>query len=113
MSFRIFYNQADLTPIVANIQNPPPSLSTPDKQLALRIWNGGLSSWQTAPQGEPPGDPPDPLCRVVTINNTFNGQTITKQMMIDLLRRVCAADPVNAQYMCAIANDMVSSAREP
>ena len=109
MSFRIFYNQEDLTPIVANIQNANINLSNADRQLCQKIWLGGLNAWQTAPQGQPDGDPYDPMCRVVTIDS----RGVTKQMMIELLERICAADPINAQYMCAIASDMVSSAREP
>ena len=113
MSFRIFYNVQDLTAIVAQTQNPLAGLSNADKNLAKACYNGGISAWQTAPQGQPPGDPFDPDCRVITVAATYQGQTVTLAQFIALLERMCAADPVNAQYMCAIASDLRSSAREP
>lgn len=113
MSFRIFYNVQDVTAIAAQVNQPLAGLTAAEKNLAKACWNGGLSAWQTAPQGQPPGDPFDPDCRVYTVNATFQGQPVTLAQFIALLERMCAVDPINAQYMCAIASDLRSSAREP
>lgn len=113
MSFRIFYNVQDMTAIVAQVQNPLAGLGNADKTLARACWNGGISAWQTAPQGQPPGDPFDPDCRVIAVDAKVGGQAVTLAQFIALLERMCAVDPINAQYMCAIASDLRTSAREP
>lgn len=119
MAFAIFYEQSDLAAIAANV-NGVQFASQNDRNLARACWNGGLSGWQTAPQGVStcnPGEPPNPLSYRVVINATLQGQPVTLQQFRDLLYRIAALNPQNAavQYIIALADDMgrASGACEP
>ena len=98
MSFAIWYNSADLTPLAAGMTRL--DLSGADKTLALKIWNGGLKDWTTAPieTGSRAGGDPD--CRRIVISATG----VSAQNMIDLLRRIALL--AGAGFLTDIANDM-------
>jgi hypothetical protein len=105
MAFAIFYDMADLVPFTTDFTAP--TLSGSDKTLATKIWNGGLSGWQSAPVAPPQYQQGDPDTRILVINAT----NVTKQNMIDLLRRV--APLPGCGFLRPIADDMVTSAIEP
>jgi hypothetical protein len=119
MAFAVFYEHTDLAAIVANA-NPNNSLmsqlTSAQRQIARRVWDGGLKDWQTAPFGQSPFDPPGAcsLCRTVVINATPN---VTLQEFRDLLTAVANIVGVgpDVQYIRSLAEDMggVSGAVEP
>lgn len=135
MSFVLFYGTSDLAGFVNGLGNANIKMSAADKRLGDAIWNGGLSTWQTAPLAEnapapynetrmPGGANYDPDQRYVVIAATVQGQTVTAQQMIDLLRRVAAdsrnANVPNIGFLNNLASDMscyadpsCSGCREP
>lgn len=118
--FAVFYNRSDLAAVAAEVQNisNAQGFTSQDKQTATRLWNGGLQAWSLAlpatgnrPNGNPYQDSADPLDPTLVL--VLDGPQISKAQMIALMRKVCSVLPVGSQYMCAIADDMESTAVEP
>lgn len=105
MAYAILYNRQDLTPIVAECTKA--SLQGQDKQFAARIWREGLDTWDTAPVAPLQYQQGDPDTRIVVINTTT-----TLQELRDFLYRQCNNN-LGAVYMCAIADDLATSALDP
>lgn len=113
MTFACFYNVQDITPIVANVNNPNLAsfgLTSAERQVAARVWNGGLKDWAVAPYTMT--DPVnawralgDADCRTIVVN----AQGVTLQMFRDLLYSVAAKVP-GAAYMKSIADDLAGDA---
>lgn len=109
MAFAILYDLADLGPLTTAWSGV--TLTGSDKTLATAIWNGGLSGWQSAPIAPLQYQQGDPDTRIIVITATVAGKTVTKQNMIDLLRRL--STQAGAGFLRVIADDMDSSALEP
>ena len=115
MTFAIFYNRQDLTPLAAEVSNPNLAISNQDKNLASKIWNGGLSGWSVAPFSIRAGADPrevaaaggDTDCRTVVIS----ASNVAVADMAGLLQRI-GTQP-GAAYMVNIADDIVATAIEP
>jgi hypothetical protein len=110
MAFAIYYNLADLTPLVALAQAQA-SFTNAEKQLAGKIWNGGLRDWDKASNLVGASDPHaggDPDCRRVVIN----AQGVTLADFIGLCRTVGNRVP-GAIFLDAIASDLQTTAVEP
>jgi hypothetical protein len=107
MPFAIFYNREDLTPIAAEVGRAdiPPG----DKQIAQKLWNGGLKNWNTAPLAPPDRNSGDPDCRILVVDSTVSLAEFRL-----FLRRMAASNP-GAEYLNALADDMMgeSGAVEP
>lgn len=114
MTFAVFYNRSDLTPIVAEFTRS--SLNATDKAFALSCWQSGLSGWDTAPLAPdiyrcvdtPAGRICDDDCRIVVINGKHKGVTITLAQFIDFLRRMSVLP--GGEYLGGLADDMASGA---
>jgi hypothetical protein len=110
MAFALFYNRQDASQIAAEITRS--DLSTSDKNLAQKLWNGGLKNWSSAPVapvnspyfGE--GVPDNPTLMIVV-----NAVGVSKQNLIDWLNRL--APTSGCYYLGAIAADVAVSAVEP
>lgn len=112
-TFAIFYNMADLTPLVALVQGEL-DFTPAERTLARRLWQNGLNQWAN------PANLVDPLlpenvtccgdtdCRRVVISNA----QVSKQQMIDMCRSV-GNRVQGAGFFIAIANDMETSCIEP
>lgn len=98
------YNRQDFTPLVAEFSRN--DLDQEDRQFANAVWNGGLKNWSSAPPCTPELALGDADCRTVSVS----GNLITKQTIIDFLRKYGARP--GAQYLLAIADDMVGTATE-
>ena len=112
MAFAVFYNRQDLTPIAAEISNTNIVASNSEKQLANKIWQGGLNNWASAPTALSNPDPRvqakaggDPDCRYVVITATNQGQPVTAADFRALLYSIASQNP-GASYLVGIANDM-------
>lgn len=103
MPFAVFYNRQDLTPIAAELTRS--SLQGADKQLAQKLWNGGVKNWDTAPFTMGTVDEAyacnDPDCRTLVID----AAGVTLADMTGLMRRIAASTP-GAEYLIALARDM-------
>lgn len=120
MAFAMYYNDLDATEIDRVINNPPAGLSNADRQLVTAIWNGGFSTWRTAPVLLP--DDPiaagDPGVHRVVIDARVQGQPVTVQRARDLFYRIYnlglqSANPHLYAIAGAIADDMATTAQEP
>jgi len=112
MSFAIWYNRQDLTPIAAEFTRQ--DLSPADRAYAQSLWNAGLSGWNTAPvETDPFHSGNDPDCRRIVINGKHQGKTLTLADFRAFLYRQSLLP--GAEYLDALANDMggASGAMEP
>ena len=112
MAFAVFYNRADLTPIAAELTRV--DLSPADRQFAQSCWQGGISGWNTAPLAPADHAGGDPDCRIVVVNATHKGSTVTLLQFREWLIKIGTANP-GAQYLITLADDMSrwSGAVEP
>lgn len=103
MAFAIRYNTADTQALInaANTLN----LSGQDRNYWTRVWNGGLSGWQTAPPCPAQYADNDPDCRQIVI---------TYGTLADLRAFLYKYAP-QAPILAALADDMggSSGATEP
>lgn len=97
----LFYNRQDLTPIVAEAQSSTITLQS-DRQLALRVWNGGLNAWDSAPVYTGPQAGGDADCRICIVN----ANQVTLVDFIAFLRRRAAANPTSSDYLRVLAEDI-------
>ncbi len=122
MSFALFYNGTDSTVIQDSYQAARTSLAVADRFNIDAVWNGGLSTWNTAANRVYNAGPPEtwsPYCNgpdgltdfslcdkdthLIAISGTWarsvaaygavQGQPITKAGFVGLLKRMGAADP--------------------
>ena len=98
--FAIFYNTIDLQAVANDLSGG--TISGSDKTLALKFWNGGLKTWQTAPLAPANRAEGDADCRIVVINSTG-----TLADLRDLLNRRFAA--TGNTYLAKLARDMERS----
>jgi len=109
MAFAIYYNFSDLTPFVALMQNSV--LTNPERQLANKIWNGGLSNWAAPANIVGAADPRcggDADCRRIIIS----AQNVTLANLVALCRDVGNRVP-GAIFLDAIASDLLTTGVEP
>jgi len=98
MSFAIFYNDEDL-PFLARVRTE--AISSADRTLALKYWNGGLKNWASCPIAQSPYEQVIPT-------NTARRIVITYGTLAEfraLLYRVALAVPA-LSYLRALADDM-------
>lgn len=109
MAYAIFYDFQDLTPFTALIQNN--QLTNQERQLANKIWQGGLSNWADPANLVGAADPHsggDPDCRRIIIS--YNGASLAD--LINLCRTVGNRVP-GAIFLDAIASDLLTTGVEP
>lgn len=113
MAFAIFYNLADLSSIAGSSQSL--SLSNALRQRIKPYWDGGLSGWATAPQGQSPNDAFDPDSRIVVVNPGNKGNLADFRQLLRDIAAFLGGASGPAQYLIALAADMegVSGAIEP
>lgn len=110
MAFAIYYNFADLAPLVALVQAQG-SFTNAERQLAGRVWNGGMKDWDLPANLVGAADPRcggDEDCRRVIIS----AQNVSLQNLIDLCRAVGNRVP-GAIFLDAIASDLETTGVEP
>lgn len=120
MAFALFYNLADLTPLMQQVNRQ--DFAARDRQFALALWNAGLNQWQTAPIAPQQyrcatnEATVEVLCdddmRIIVIDGNSQGQPITLAQTVTWLRSLQSymnVDPI----VFAVADDMVNTAVEP
>lgn len=127
MSYAIFYSHEDLTSIAANVQatisNSYDAFLTVQernsvKQAFQKAWTNGLSGWATAPPAGAlapdydPNFPQNTADSLIVMVNGNGGSSPTKDALISAMRVIGGKVP-NAQYMIAIADDLVGTCVEP
>ena len=124
MAYAIFYSHQDLTSLAANVEatlasNYDAFLTTQErntiKQTFQRAWTGGLSGWATAPAAgalDPNYDPLNPAYTADSLIIVVTGQQVSKASLISALNTLGTKVP-NAQYMVAIAADLIGTSVEP
>lgn len=111
MSFAVFYNDQDAATIAGNIQRS--DLTTAEKQMATKVWNGGLKNWASAPLGLSPCD--DPLLPSDAKRIIISAQGVTKQDLVDLLNSIAShiGLPQPGGYLTTLALDVAQCGVEP
>jgi len=79
--------------------------------LRARSGTAACPGGETAPVAPPQYQQGDPDTRILVITATSGGGAVTKQQMIDLLRRLSTQS--GAGFLRPIADDMDTSAIEP
>lgn len=113
MAFAIFYQDEDAAVIAGNLTRS--DLTNAERQVAQKMWNGGMKNWATAPFGlSPCADPvvaPPNSSRMVVID----GQGLTKQMLVDLMNSIAnrIGLPQPGGYLQTLAIDVAECGVEP
>ena len=105
MAFAIFYEPEDLSVLELYLNTNRNLLTQADRQLALKYWNAGLKTWNSALLGQSPYEEPgaSPKARQVVMS----GAGVTLLEFRNLLYR--AATIPGAAYLRALADDMGGS----
>lgn len=112
MAFGLLYNQQDLSDMVTQAQATVSRLPASDRSLFNAVWNGGLSTWQTAPDAPARYQEGDTPVKAVVVNATSQGKAVTKEQFAQLLERLAAAN-VDAGFLYSVARDVRNTAVEP
>jgi len=100
MAFAIFLNGQDLAAAAAIVQNQNWNFaSNDDKNVIQQCWQGGLNGWASAPHAPDPWGSQDADMRIVVINATYKGKTVTLLQMLDAWNNTALANnPDPAAY---------------
>ena len=133
-TFMLPYDRSDLAALEDGANNP--GLTPSERQYGQRLWNGGLSTWRTAPTASDlyacvdiPFDPTgDPIFATKTITNLGNGRwrvcdpnilqvvisgnQVSKAQTVTWLRLIGGKYP-SLSYLASLANDVETQAVEP
>lgn len=112
MAFGLLYNQQDLTDMVTQAQATVNRMPAGDRALFNACWNGGLSTWQAAPNAPARYQEGDTPVKVVVVNANSQGKAVTKENFAALLERLAAAN-VDAGFLYSVASDVRNTAVEP
>ena len=107
MAFAIFYNDEDL-PFLEAARGQNVVISSADKNLLTKVWNGGLKNWRSAPIAQSPFEQviPTNTARMVVVTSTVSLADFRAA-----LYRLAAANPLigppgEEGYLKALADDM-------
>lgn len=101
MAFAILYEMPDLNVIGGAASAVNANISTADKNLARKYWQGGIRDWSSAPAYT--GDPYCPDCRILVC--TYG----TVAEFVALLHRLADAIAGDTLYLHALADDIAGS----
>ena len=107
MAFAIFYNDEDL-PFLEAARGQNVVISSADKSLLTKVWNGGLKNWRSAPIAQSPFEQviPTNTARMVVVTSTVSLADFRAA-----LYRLGDANPLigppgGEGYLRALADDM-------
>lgn len=113
MAFALLYADTDLVMFMGQAQATVEKIPPADRGLFNACWTGGLSSWGVAPDAPPQYQEGDTVVKVIVVNATHQGKSVTKEQFAALLERMALANRPDADFLTAIAQDMRWSAIEP
>lgn len=109
--FEIFYDDQDASVIAGSLLRS--DLSQTEKQMATKIWNGGMKNWASQPAALSPCD--DPTLPYDAHGIIIDVQGVTKQDMVNLLNSIAlhTGFPQPGGYLQTLALDLQQCAVEP